>query len=72
VADSLNTNSRTLSSLEKHHRDNEPWIENVQNFHESIEGFFEHPGELVYGQETANQALKRFDSAIQELLDDAQ
>jgi broad specificity phosphatase PhoE len=39
-----------------------------QAFRESVRTFFEYPGSLVFGEETADAALTRFSSAIEQLL----
>jgi broad specificity phosphatase PhoE len=72
VADNLKTNPNTLPGLEEHHRYNDTWIDSAEDFDKAIKGFFDHPDELVYGDETANQALKRFESAIQKAIVDSQ
>lgn len=39
-----------------------------EEFEEAVANFFERPEELIFGQETAAQALTRFDLAIANLL----
>ncbi|MCH7801869.1 MAG: histidine phosphatase family protein [Chloroflexi bacterium] len=72
LGQSLNVTPKALSGLEEHHRDNEPFVDSPDQFHESISRFFENPDRLVYGEETANQALERFDAAVRRAVEEAQ
>lgn len=39
-----------------------------QVFRENVARLFDHPDELVFGEETANQALARFESGVMDVL----
>jgi broad specificity phosphatase PhoE len=53
--------------LREHERDTVPYLGN-EKWEQVITEFFERPDELVLGNETATQALRRFDRAVQEVL----
>ena len=61
----------TLRGLEEHHRDSEPFLTNLQQFHEAIDRFFANPGKLTYGTESADQGVERFDAAVESAIDDS-
>jgi len=46
--------------LQEHDRDNEPYSQTRAQFATQIQNLFENPDKLVYGAETANEALSRF------------
>jgi broad specificity phosphatase PhoE len=71
LAEELATNFITRPGVEEQHRDNEPWLDKAEDFDNAISGFFANSEKLVYGQETAIQALDRFDAAIQRTIRDA-
>ena len=71
LAEELATTFITRRGLEEQHRDNEPWLDSVEEFDNAISGFFASPEMLIYGQETANQSSDRFDAAIQQAIRDA-
>ncbi len=70
LAEELATTFITRRGLEEQHRDNEPWLDDAEEFDNMISGVFANPEMLVFGQETANQALDRFDAAIQRTIQD--
>lgn len=72
MAETLMVTPKAFTGLEEHHRDAEPFVDRLDEFHESINMFFAHPDRLVYGEETANQALERFDAAVTRAVEDAQ
>jgi broad specificity phosphatase PhoE len=57
----------TNHDLREHERDNVPYL-GQEKWEHAITEFFTRPDELVLGDETATQALQRFDRAVQEIL----
>ncbi len=55
---------RTLKGLHEHDRTRVEFLDREQ-FKSLVEDFFNHPGKLVMGWETANQACERFSNALQ-------
>jgi broad specificity phosphatase PhoE len=58
-----------LPDLHEHDRSNVPFLSN-DLFQASMRDFFQHPNELVFGGETANQAYARFYRAIHTILNE--
>ena len=40
----------------------------ARTFQQTVQAFFAKPDQLIFGQETANQALRRFDQAVKQVL----
>ena len=59
---------RVTDGLEEHHRSGTPYFPTQLEFEGAIERFFAKPDHLVLGTETAEQALKRFTSAINQAI----
>lgn len=55
--------------LREHDRSNVPYLSH-EAFQDSIRAFFQNPDELVFGQETANQAYARFYRAVHAVLNE--
>ena len=55
-------------NLHEHERDGLPFL-SASEFQENVRLFFEKPGELVMGSETADQAHQRFEQAVLKALD---
>ena len=68
VAQRLGVGLRVLEGLEEHHRDDVPFFQDPGDFDDAVRRLFAAPSELVYGSETANQALARFEQAIRSAL----
>ncbi|MFZ0546021.1 MAG: histidine phosphatase family protein [Candidatus Promineifilaceae bacterium] len=66
VADLLGLPYETAENLHEHERGSE--FVSRERFQEQIEAFFERPTELVFGLETAEQALERFESAVSQVI----
>ncbi len=64
VARRLGVNTRVQEGLEEHHRDDAPFFHDPDDFDEAVRCLFTAPDELVYGSETANEALARFEQAL--------
>ncbi|HSO27184.1 MAG TPA: histidine phosphatase family protein [Anaerolineales bacterium] len=54
----------TFPGLQEHMRLKAPYFPDPQSFRAAVEKLFQHPQELVFGEETAAQALARFSGAI--------
>lgn len=67
LAETLNVEWETAENLHEHQRENVPFYSREQ-FETVIAQFFAQPTELVFGQETAEQALHRFETAVSHLL----
>jgi len=67
VAKQLNITHETAPDLEEHDRSNVPYMPSAQ-FISMMELFFRKPKELVLGAETADTALARLRSAIDEII----
>ena len=68
IADTLVLPLETVDGLHEHERRTEPFGDQAQ-FEASIAALFERPNELVYGEETAAQALDRFSRAVTALVE---
>lgn len=53
--------------LREHDRRGGPWME-TEVFQESVHQFFDNPSDIVYGQESADGAFRRFHVALDVLL----
>jgi broad specificity phosphatase PhoE len=69
IATKLGLSNQIVEGLHEHQRDNEPFDKSDANFQEKIAHFFQQPDRLVYGSETADQAHKRFLTAVTSVLE---
>lgn len=69
VAGRLGIPADVVQGLHEHERKTAPYV-SEREFKAAVAGLFARPGELVYGDETADQARKRFDVAIRAALED--
>ena len=67
IAASLTIPFSTAENLHEHERDNLPFL-SQDEFNSSIKCLYDHPDQLVMGDETAEQASARFDTAVQSVL----
>jgi broad specificity phosphatase PhoE len=67
VAERLGIQSRTAPGLHEHDRSNVPHMRSG-DFISMVEVFFRKPTELVLGRETADQAKRRFEDAVTQVL----
>jgi broad specificity phosphatase PhoE len=70
VADTLGIPMETAAGLHEHDRGNVPFLGSREQFETQVAGLFEHPGRLVYGSETADQAHRRFAHGITSVLEE--
>jgi broad specificity phosphatase PhoE len=55
------------AGLEEQHRQTAPFL-GQEAFHATIQRLFQHPAELVFGEETADAAYQRFAHALEHLV----
>lgn len=67
IASDLGIPFETVPGLHEHVREDVPFSSR-QEFYAAIEQLFTHPGELVMGKETADQAYERFSQALNAIL----
>lgn len=67
VADILQLNTEAIHELHEHDRSNVPFLA-AERFQALVHEFFQKPDELVFGNETANQAHARFYRAVHSVL----
>lgn len=68
IAGHFNTDFETIRGLHEHRRGKEDFVDSQERFNHLIKNFFTSPDKRVFGQETANQALKRFSMSIRQVL----
>lgn len=64
VAAHLGLEAHALPDLGEHARESVPFFDDVAEFEAAVERALASPDERVFGEETANQALARFDRAV--------
>lgn len=70
VADALAMPWRVAEGLEEHHRRSAPFLTD-ESFRLAVAAMFDRPSQLVFGEETADQAAERFGRAIDALVQPA-
>jgi broad specificity phosphatase PhoE len=68
IGQQLNLPVQTAANLHEHERRNVVWFDSKADFEAQVARFFAEPGELVFGEETAEQAYARFNQAINEVV----
>lgn len=68
IADELNISWQETLNLHEHDRQGAPFFTSNDAFETAVARFFAQPDTLVFGNETAHQAFKRFDTAVHHLL----
>jgi broad specificity phosphatase PhoE len=69
VAEYLGVGCSVHPGLHEHNRTGIPFLSN-EEFQQAAGDLFENPDELVWGNETAEQARSRFESAVRRVLDE--
>ena len=64
IAVALGLPWHTAPGLHEHERPYVPYFATVEEFESAVARFFARPDELVFGSETANQALARMETAV--------
>ncbi len=67
LAEYFGLQNQTFEGLHEHDRSNSPFY-GKEEFQVLVQQFFAEPEALIFGIETANQALERFERAIQSVL----
>lgn len=68
VGERLNVPVQTAENLHEHKRGNVGWFASKDDFEAQVARFFTEPGELVFGEETADQSYHRFAQAVAEVV----
>jgi broad specificity phosphatase PhoE len=71
VADQLAIECHSADSLHEHDRSNVPLLPQLE-FERLVRRLFQNPNQLVFGRETAQQALQRFSQAVDHVLQTSQ
>lgn len=69
VAEHLGVGSSVRPGLHEHDRTGAPFLGDDE-FYRTVKRFFRNPGELVWGNETADQAVERFEVAVRRVLEE--
>ncbi len=64
MSSALGIPQRSAPGLQEHNRAGTPYLNSNRGFRAAITEFFNHPGKLVFGQETAVDAFSRFNQAV--------
>ena len=67
VAAQLGLPIQMADGLHEHQREHVGWLSN-QEFEPTVVAFFTRPDELVFGEETADQAGARFNAAVRDVI----
>jgi len=67
VAEKLGIHCEIAAGLHEHEREKGE-ITSREEFQSTVINLFNHPDALVFGKETANQALKRFSNAVETIM----
>lgn len=65
VASVLSLPFESAPDLHETLRESVPFSDSVEAFHARLQEFFNHPDEMVFGEETAHQATERFVAAVE-------
>jgi broad specificity phosphatase PhoE len=68
MADALGVPWHDAPGLQEHDRTGVPYFANAGEFETAVSTFFTHPDKLILGQETANQAVARFNQAVETIM----
>ncbi|MCP4427295.1 MAG: histidine phosphatase family protein, partial [Chloroflexi bacterium] len=68
IADTLGIPWQTAPNLHEHERSKVRYFERQEDFLTAVARFFAQPDQLVFGDETANEARVRFDTAVRQLI----
>lgn len=68
LAGKMDVACSTSPGLHEHDRTGAPFLDTVEEFERAARRLFENPDDLVWGNETATQALTRFEGALRTVL----
>lgn len=69
LADALDLPIEARQGLEEHHRSQNDFLD-AATFRTVVADFFARPNERVFGEESANASLKRFDATVRIVMDE--
>lgn len=69
IAERFGLEVSEIEGLREHHRYTVKWMDNDDAYRAAVARFFQTPDELVLGEETASEALARFEQGVKTLLD---
>jgi len=67
IAQHLNLPLRTVADLREHERGHTPFL-GKGAWEATLAAFFSRPAELIFGDESAHQALQRFNAAVEKII----
>lgn len=70
IAARLGLQPTTIRPLREHDRKGEPFLRSDQEFQRRLQELFDRPAERVYGRESAEEALSRFEAAVRQITDE--
>ncbi|MGH7552447.1 MAG: histidine phosphatase family protein [Longimicrobiales bacterium] len=70
IAARLGLRPTTVRALREHDRKGEPFLRSDGEFQRRLRELFDRPAERVYGRESAEEALRRFEAAVQHITDE--
>lgn len=70
LADALGLPVSARPGLQETDRETAPWYEKSSDFQAAIQRLFENPDDIVFGEESASDALHRFQAAVSSLIAD--
>jgi len=72
IAEAMGISCQTTPNLHEHDRTGVPYFPSRADFETAVSTFFNHPDQLIFGQERAIDALTRFKGAIAALPQDGE
>ena len=72
LAEKLGLPFPTFPNLHEHRRESTQWVADTARWEAMVQDFFNRPTELVFGEETADQAHWRFAKAVSQVMDQTQ
>jgi 2,3-bisphosphoglycerate-dependent phosphoglycerate mutase len=67
IAQHLNLPLETVADLREHEREHTPFL-SKDAWEATLAAFFSRPTELIFGDESAHQALQRFNAAVEKIV----
>lgn len=59
---------QVVEGLHEHERHHTPWFGRVEDFQAAVKGIFDHPSEVVFGDESAEACYARYATAMDNML----
>jgi broad specificity phosphatase PhoE len=67
IAHHLNLPLETVADLREHEREHTPFL-GKEVWEKTLSAFFSRPSEIIFGDESAHQALQRFNAAVEKIV----